>query len=195
MARPKGRLAAKGFLRIPDRPERRYRDPQGRDVSYREAFERATGRTLEAASRKGKFERTLSVARRIRDAAADGELSRLKVLDVDREKLLGHRTLKSLMRGHTFRSALARGTAYGRAGIGAPVERRTTYGKLLAVLHDDIPHRGPSQSEADRVLERREFLSPASYRRRFGPDSRKAHLLVAMGLRDPDARYDVGETP
>lgn len=195
----RGRLAEAGF-RATGAAARRYIDTEGRvgrrgaEVSYRAAFASATGTTLEKASRKGKFNRTLDAARRIRDAAADGKLSAAKVLTEPQERRLADRTLKSLMRGHTFKSALSRGTSYAKGGDVPPVERRTTYGKLLAVLHDDVSHPFGAP-ESDRVYRRRAVLSPRAYARRFGPSSKKAKLLVAMGLRDADAQYDVGETP
>lgn len=210
MSRRKGRLAAAGFRRVPNEPARRYIDPRGREVSYREAFRRATHRSLEAASRAhaGKYERTTSVAKDIRTAAREGRLSSLKLLTPREERRLARRSIKSLMRGHTFKSALARGTSTARTEGRSTVERRTSYGRLLGVLHEGESGRGFRRRKGEsrerfRVRlaawndERRALRlnNPKKYRRLFGANSRKARLLVAMGRREASATYDVGETP
>lgn len=209
--RREGKLAAAGF-RSSGKKARRYIDtegrlgPKGREVSYRAAFQKSTGRSLEkAVHEKGKFRRTLDTAHAIRDAAERHDLSKLKVVTVAEERRLLRSSVKTLMRGHSFKSSLRRGISAERRGEPSPIERRTPYGKLLAVLHDDI-RMPPAISatgklgwlkEHERVAFRRRYYGgrTKAYLRRFGPNSRKAKLLVAMGLRDAGATYDVGETP
>ena len=210
MARRVGKLAAKGFA-LTDREHRRYTDRQGREVSYREAFLRATGRSLEKASaaHAGKFTRTTTVAKEIRTAARDGLLSKAKLLSASEERRLRERTLKSLMRGHTFGSALSRGTSSAKTEGISSVERRSAFGKLLGILHEGesgggLVRRRPKETRASFENRRRLFetqrqrlrtSNPREYRRLFGATSRKAKLLVAMGRREANATYDVGETP
>lgn len=204
-----GKLRRKGFVLV-DAVRRRYRDPKGKVVSYRQAFRRATGRTLEVASEahKGKFSRTTTVAKEMRDAAREGRLSDARLLSVEEERRLGRRSVKSLMRGHTFRSALARGASSARREGISSVERRSAFGRLLAVLQagesgTGFRRRKGETREQFRVRtvaweserQRLRASNPTRYKRLFGAKSRKARLLVAMGRRDAGATYDVGETP
>lgn len=204
-----GALARAGFVRVPDNAARRYIDPRGREVSYREAFRRATGTTLERASRTGKFRNTTTaVLKEIRDAAREGRLSTARLVDAAAERRLARRSVKSLMRGHTFKSATARGVSTAATEGVSSVERRSLVGRLLAVLHAGESGAGFRRKkgetrEAYRIrtigfTNERRFLkerNPSKYRRLFGPTSPKARLLVAMGRREANATYDVGETP
>lgn len=197
-----GKLKAAGYV-LTDKVRRRY-TKGGREVSYRTAFLKATGRSLEKASaaHAGKYKATTRVAKEIRDAARLGHLSDAKLISKAQERRLGERTIKSLMRGHTFKSALRRGLSAAKSEAEHPsVERRSVFGRLLGTLHEGESGSGfrrPQRYGGLPQLDERLYLKrhhPQKYRRLFGANSRKAKLLVAMGRRSAEATYDVGETP
>lgn len=197
MTRPVGKLKAAGFERVRSSGERRrYIDPQGRNVSYWEAFKRATGRTLaEAVVTPRKFNKELSTARDIRRAARDGKLVELKILTPRQQESVAGQTLRTLTRGHYMSSATSKGMLRYYGHDVKPVERRTTYAKLLEMLQTESvakPDRGQFAPGRDGMLAwRREFIRWTDANSPYG---KKADLLRAMG-RKTDYEYNVGETP
>jgi hypothetical protein len=171
-AKLRGRLAEAGYVRLPG-PERHYRAPDGKEVSYRAAFLAARGESLEAAVKmRGKFRDEHRVAEQVRAAAKAGDLSKRGLASRDEERLLARSTVRQLIKGHAKRGQFLPGKkgAEGqrRGAKRPPPERASVYSRrVLAVLHGkDNSARG-----------------------------KKARLLVAMGRRAEGAEYAVGDTP
>lgn len=201
---PRGRLEAAGFKLVPGTSEknRRYVPPGGGPtVSYRQAFKAARGETLEAAvhgggftpsgkptGRSGKFQAEYRTYSQIREAARNGQLA--GTVDIDgryvskrQEAALARSAFRPTVKGHY----LAQATREGIEGQHPPHE--TFYSRLLSVLHaEDRRNEDGFRVDANgKVLGRNEGMNAAH--------GAKALLLVAMGRRDPDAEYAVGDTP
>lgn len=195
MARTKGKLAAAGFERVADDPRRRYLDLDGKEVSYREAFRRATGRSLERATEErggvGEYRELFRLASQVRTAARNGLLSEAALASPSQERALAGKTLRQMTRGHGESSATK------RALRGDEPERRSLFSKLvLQRLQADVStERRPEESFAEYVRR----VQVARYSRKgqniVGPNSEKALLLVVLGRRAPEADYNVGDTP
>jgi hypothetical protein len=195
MARRKGRLEAKGFERVEGSAARRYIDPSGKEVSYREAFRRATGRSLEVATEErggtGSYRELFRLARQVRTAAQNGLLSDAGLADRRQEQALASKTLRQMTRGH------GESTATKAALRGREPERTSLFSRLVL-----------QRLQADIVVERRSDESFSEYMNRVraaryskagqaivGPTSDKAKLLVVLNRRAPEAEYSVGDTP
>jgi len=114
---------------------RRYKDPDGKEISYRQFFLRTTGRSLEKATveryeretgrsirpddpskdaargKTGKFTKDLRDADQIRDAARKGVLAGALAGFITRrqEQALASKTLRELEKGHFHTEATKRG--------------------------------------------------------------------------------------
>lgn len=182
-----GRIRAAGFVQITgDEAGRRYRSPDGREVSYRQAFKEARGETLEAAVKNpGAFSDELRIAERVRFLARNGLLSETTAVTKADERKLSRMTLRQITKGHYESGATARAMA-GR-GVKQDVYERA----VLQVLRQE-PNYSPLPGEDGPATERRIEKERS---RINSPTGDKANLLVALGFRDADADYDVGETP
>lgn len=200
MARAVGRLKAAGFAQISDDAHgRRYRAPDGRELSYRAAFKEARGETLEEAvhdtqrtpsgraiGRNGKFSDELRIAERVRFLAREGLLSDAQIVSKKDERAMASRTLRQLTKGH-YQSE---GT---KAGIRGKLKSTDIYERaILAKLHAQPRLLKAKPNETASSIEKRQR---AERLRVNGPTSTKANLLVALGFREPSADYNVGDTP
>ncbi len=192
----RGRLQAAGYTPIPH-TAKHYRAPDGREVSYRQAFRAARGESLERATannavrerglrgaareeylssedakrgRSGKFREEFRLARRVRELARSEELTQRVGLSESRERAIAESSLRQLTKGHYRTPKHAPDTGEFAVDYDHPPEHESPYGQVLALLEDT--------TNSDN-----------------GPDSAKARLLVSLGYRSAGADYDVGETP
>lgn len=183
-------ISRAGLVRVPG-PLKHYRDSSGKEYSYRSAFQKAHGKSLEAATAQrnpGKFRDELRVAERVRFLAKQGLLSKDGITDQREERQIARSTLRQLTKGH-----YATTTVGDFERTGKKPERSTPYSRrILGVLHAEPTSIEAAPNESGASLEARQR---AENQRVNGPASEKANLLVALGFRDPSADYDVGETP
>lgn len=179
-----GRLAAAGYERVGPERLRHYRAPDGREVSYRQAFVEARGESLESAVKQpGKFRDELRTAERVRFLAREGLLSETTAVTRRDERTIAKATLRELTKGHYSSAAT-------KAGLKGETPETTPAGKVYGRAILDTLHAEPTvkagMSEADIEAEVERINSPTGD---------KANLLVALNYREPSADYDVGDTP
>ncbi|MCI4320522.1 MAG: hypothetical protein L3K23_10425 [Thermoplasmata archaeon] len=187
MARAKGRLAAAGFERVGPENLRHYRNVRtGEEVSYRRAFREARGQSLESAVRiHGKFTSELRLAERTRFLAREGLLVEAGVASRKDEREIARSTLRQLTKGH-YQTTVQRS--------GKKPERTTAYARVVLSRLEErptVPTKVPPGTRGEDV----EAAIEAERKRINSPTGDKANLLIALGFRDADADYDVGETP
>jgi hypothetical protein len=181
------KLRDAGYVRIPGVAARHYRAPDGKEVSYRQAFLAARGESLEAATKKrggpGKFHEEFHLADQTRAAARAGLLSKARLMSREEEKQVAASTLRSLWKGHGRRYQYLEGEV--------PEEIMEQRPGPLRYREDEIETNPP---ERETVYSRRVLavLDDPGGNSRLG---KKAKLLEAIGRRAPNAEYDVGDTP
>lgn len=187
-----GRIRAAGYVQIKESGDRRhYRTPDGREVSYRQAFKEVRGKSFERAVKDGgKFRGEIRLVAQARAAAREGLLSEFGIASKADERRIARATIKELVKGqvpvgeHPDDTKRRSPHRPKRTDAGEALKR-----SVLATLSKDVRRREGESVEAFLKRKRGERAQAV-----IGADSKKARLLVALGRRSPEADWDVGDS-